>query len=257
MPRISRENYEGIVCHHMVQGINREMIFNENEEKNNYYGLLKKFYIKYGIDIIAYCIMDNHVHLILYSKDIKNISNFMKMVNLKYALYYNKKHDRVGYVFRNRFNSKPILSTRQLYTCIKYIHMNPVKAGIVKKEEDYIYSSYKDYLNKSGFLNQKILKFIFGEAENYLNVFKSIPYETNLEEKREIEDIINEFISNKKILLSELLSNKNLIQEFINYLYSNQIEFSKTQLSQILKISQANLYRKIKIAKGEEKSGGI
>lgn len=86
---------------------------------------------------------------------------------------------------------------------------------------------------------------------------KSIPYETNLEEKREIEDIINEFISNKKILLSELLSNKNLIQEFINYLYSNQIEFSKTQLSQILKISQANLYRKIKIAKGEEKSGGI
>ena len=235
----------------MIQGINKEMIFKKAEEKDKYYLLLKQFYTKYNVDIIAYCIMDNHVHLILYSKDIKNISNFMKMVNLKYAIYYNKTYNRVGYVFRNRFHSKPILTNKQLLICIKYIHMNPVKAGIVNKEEKYKHSSYKDYLNKSGFLNQRILKIIFGDTENYLKIFKSIPYEIKIDDKVEVEYIINEFIKKKQISFNDLLDNKETIQDFINYLYLNKLEFSKTKLAQILKISQASLYRKIKITKGE------
>ena len=84
--------------------------------------------------------------MLLYANDIKQISNFMKNINSIYAMYYNKKTDRVGYVFRNRFKSVPIMDRKQLYTCIKYIHMNPVKAGKVKEESDYRYSSYNDYL---------------------------------------------------------------------------------------------------------------
>ena len=161
MPRTGRKLLNGKICHHIVQGINREYIFNEKEDKNKYLDLLKKYYIEYKIDIICYCIMDNHTHLILYSDNIKNISAFMGRVNSIYAMYYNKKYNRVGYVFRNRFKSILIMTREQLYACIKYIHMNPVKANIVKRESEYKYSSYNDYLNKSGFLNQRILYFSF------------------------------------------------------------------------------------------------
>ena len=161
MPRKSRRLLGETVCHHMVQGINKEEIFKTEDNKEKYIELLKKYYKEFKIDIIAYCIMDNHVHMLLYANDIKQISNFMKNINSIYAMYYNKKTDRVGYVFRNRFKSVPIMDRKQLYTCIKYIHMNPVKAGKVKEESDYRYSSYNDYLNKTGFIHEEILKFIF------------------------------------------------------------------------------------------------
>lgn len=161
MPRNARILLEGKICHHIVQGINKEYIFEEKDDKNKYLSLLKKYYKKYNIDIICYCIMDNHTHLILYSNSIKNISSFLEIINSAYGRYYNKKHNRVGYVFRNRFKSILIKTRKQLCTCIKYIHMNPVKANIVKRESEYEYSSYNDYINNSGFLNQRILDFLF------------------------------------------------------------------------------------------------
>lgn len=94
MPRISRKVLDGKICHNIVQGINREYIFEKEEDKKKYFNLMKKYYLKYEIDIIAYCIMNNHAHLILYSDNIKNISNFMKQINALYAFYYNKKYNR-------------------------------------------------------------------------------------------------------------------------------------------------------------------
>ena len=176
MPRKSRNLLGEILCHHMVQGINREYIFQTNDEKKKYLELLKNYYLQFKIDIVAYCIMDNHAHLLMYSKGIQNISNFMQQVNLLYAKYYNKKKERVGYVFRNRFKSVPIMTREQMYQCIKYIHMNPVKAGIVKKEDQYEYSSYQDYFNRTGFVNDKLLKFVFNSSENYIEKFQEIEY---------------------------------------------------------------------------------
>ena len=170
LPRQSRKLLGEIVCHHMVQGIDKEKIFETEENKKKYIFLLKKYYKKFDIKILAYCVMDNHVHMLLYSNKIQNISNFMRQVNSIYAMYYNKKMQRVGYVYRNRFKSVPMMTKRQLWTCIKYIHMNPVKAGIVKKESDYIYSSYNDYLNKTGFIQEKTLQFIFNSSNNCLPI---------------------------------------------------------------------------------------
>ena len=168
MPRKSRKLLNDKICHNIVQGIHKEYIFKEDDDKEKYLSLLRKYYRDYEIDIISYCIMDNHTHLILYSDNIKNISDFMGRVNSIYAMDYNKKYNRVGYVFRDRFKSILILTREQLYFCIKYIHMNPVKAEIVENESEYKYSSYNDYLNKSGFLNQRILDFLFFKSQNYI-----------------------------------------------------------------------------------------
>lgn len=251
MPRKSRKLLDGKICHHIVQGINKEYIFKEDEDKKKYLNLLRKYYKDYEIDIICYCIMDNHAHLILYSANIENISTFMRKVNSIYAMYYNKKYDRVGYVFRNRFKSILILTREQLYVCIKYIHMNPVKANIVKNEDKYKYSSYNDYLNKSGFLNQQILNFLFLKPKNYIEKFKSIPYKDIYDYKVILKDILDNFLRQENICLNQLKEEKNLLEKFISYLNSKNYEYSKQELANILGISRATLYRKIKKVKAK------
>lgn len=247
MPRTARKLLGEIVCHHMVQGINKEYIFQKTEDKEKYLELLKKYHNKLNVDIIAYCIMDNHTHFLLYSNQIDNISRFMQQVNSQYAKYYNKKNERVGYVYRNRFESKPIMQRKQLYTCIKYIHMNPVKAKIVKNEEDYTYSSYNDYLKKTGFINKRILDFLFNSTNDYIETFKSIEYEElNFEEEQiDIQNILKHFLLKEKISLKEIQKNKIIIQKFIGHLISNQYKFSKKELAEVLQIGRTTLYRKL------------
>lgn len=235
------------MCHHMVQGINREYIFETNEEKEKYLALLKKYGKQFEIKIIAYCIMNNHVHMILDTERIQNISDFMKQVNSIYAMYYNKKKERVGYVYRNRFKSIPIMTREQMHTCIKYIHMNPVKAEIVKKEEQYKYSSYNDYLYQTGFINKEIIEFVFNSSKNYIEILKTIKYK-NLNthnEKSNVEEILNDFLIHEKTNLLEIRKNNQLIQKFISHLNSNQYKFSKLEIAQILEISKATLYRRL------------
>lgn len=251
MPRKSRKLLDGKICHHIVQGINKEYVFQEDEDKKKYLNLLRKYYKDYEIDIICYCIMDNHVHLILYSSNIENISAFMRKVNSIYAMYYNKKYNRVGYVFRNRFKSILILTRKQLWICIKYIHMNPVKANIVKNENEYKYSSYNDYLNKSGFLNHRILNFLFLKPRNYIEEFKSIPYKDIYDYKVILKDILDKFLNQENICLNQLRKKENLLEKFISYLNSKKYNYSKQELADILEISRATLYRKIKKVKAK------
>ena len=142
MPRIKRNNLNSNIFHIMSQGISKEYIFEKGQDKRKYRKLLSENYNKYDIEIIAYCIMGNHVHLLIKSNKIENISNFMHQINMKYALYYNKNRNRVGYVFRSRFKSQEINTEKYLINCIHYIHNNPIKAHICDEKSEYLYSSY-------------------------------------------------------------------------------------------------------------------
>lgn len=99
----------------------------------------------------------------------------MHNVNLVYSQFYNKQKNRCGVVFRNKYQSQPIYDIKHLFTCIKYIHMNPVKADIVKRCEDYPYSSYNHYTNNTGLCTDKILKKILGSSSDFQQIFYKIP----------------------------------------------------------------------------------
>lgn len=247
MPRVARNLLGEIFTHNMVQGINREFIFENDKQKQKYLNLMKKYNQKYELSIISYCIMDNHAHLLTYTNDTKRLSLFMKDINTEYALYYNKLKNRVGYVFRNRFTSKIICDQNQLYTCIKYIHMNPVKAKIVDSEEKYKFSSYNDYINKNNFINSKILNLVFLSEENYIEKFKSIKYQIiNLEnETTKIEDILEEYITENKQNINNKKINSTFIREFIKYLTENEYKFTKVEIAKALNMSRATFYRKL------------
>lgn len=247
MARTSRETFNKIVSHNMVQGINKEFIFENAKDKAYYIYLLKKYYKIFKIDILAYCIMDNHAHLLLYSDEINNLSKFMQKVNMLYANYYNKSRNRVGIVFRNRFTTKAIYNEKQLYICMKYIFMNPVKAGIVNNVNEYIYSSYNDFINQKFLINSQYFKLMF-QNEKFLNHINSATFPNNTENYKKIliSKVLEEFLIKESTTLERIIKNKHLIQKFISYLSIQKYNFTKKEIAEALKISKSKLYRSIK-----------
>ncbi len=246
--RKSRNLMGNLITHNMVQGINREYIFEKDEEKLKYLSFIRKYSIEYKVSIIAYCIMDNHTHLLSHVDDSQKLSSFMQEINARYARYYNRKKERVGYVFRNRFESKIIGTELQALRCIKYIHMNPVKAHIVEKEEDYQFSSYNDYINKNQFINSEILNSIFNSKKDYLEKLIETQYiDLNLEEeKTNLQEILNQFLQERKIIVGNISEDTKIIKKFMAYLTLNGCKFTKKELAEVLKISRVGLYRRLR-----------
>lgn len=246
MPRMARKNLETGFFHVMAQGIKKEKIFYKNEYKEKYIHLIKFFMEKQKIDIVSYCIMDNHVHMIIYTENIHELTIFMRKLNTTYAINYNKEENRVGYVFRNRFECKEIYNQDYLTKCIKYIHMNPVKAKIVELEKDYKYSSYNDYINKKGIITEKLIQKIFNSKYNYLKEFLKIEYDEELFKELEREKLteeelkkqIDNFIKKEEITLKELKEDKRLIKKLYN---SMEVKPTKMKLAEYIGISRVKL----------------
>lgn len=143
MSRLPRNNMKTPFFHVITQGIEKSFIFEKPEDIKYYVKIMYKIKEEHNINIIAYCIMNNHTHMLIETKSIEQLSKYMQRINTTYGKYYNKKYSRVGYVFRDRYKAEGIYSEKHLYNCIKYIHNNPVKAGICNKAEEYPYSNYK------------------------------------------------------------------------------------------------------------------
>ena len=171
--RVARKDLNSQFIHVMVQGVNKEYIFKNRDYVESYLNIINENKIKFELTIIAYCVMSNHAYFLIYTKDIEQLGKFMHKVNLLYSNLYNQRENRCGVIFRNRYRAEPIKDMKYLINCIKYIHDNPVKAGMVPKCEDYKYSSYKDYINNEGVTQTEIMKTMFGEKCNYSLQFKS------------------------------------------------------------------------------------
>ena len=220
MPRVARKDYNTSFFHIMVQGIRKEYIFNSNEDKEKYTKLMSKYLEKYNIKIIAYCVMSNHAHILIYFEDIKELSEYMRTLNTTYAMYYSRKYKRAGFVFRNRYKTEPIHSERYLINCIHYIHDNPVKANICKLRDQYKYSSYYEYKFKhEGIINDSLKRFIeinylyIGEIfENKEIKYNYMDYEDEID-FLDKEDVITEFLTSKGIKKYEIKENSNYLKE--------------------------------------------
>lgn len=245
--RLSRKDYAASFFHVMVQGHNKEYIFKKDKSKKKYLKLMKEN--EKEIEILAYCIMENHVHMLIYTSKIDNMSKFMHKVNSEYAMYYNYiEKGRVGSVYRDRYKSEPIYDERYFFKCINYIHKNPVKANIVPKCEKYEYSSYNDYINKIGCAKKEILKKVF-DNQNYIEVLnmynKNVNLFLDIEKENKIDDAINDYleITNKKII-QILDDEKNLkkiimhIKNITNVTYDEiqeKFNISRNRIANILK----------------------
>ena len=143
------------IYHVMLRGINRQDLFHE---ESDYLFFLERLRLLAHpkneknepasplCDIYAYCLMTNHVHLMLAPRE-RELSDVVKPLAISYARYYNTKYSRCGYLFQDRFKSEPVDNLNYVVTLFRYIHQNPVKAGIVEAVEEHPWSSWHDYLS--------------------------------------------------------------------------------------------------------------
>lgn len=223
MPRIARKSIENSYYYHIiVQGINKEYIFKKKKLKEAYRNILKKNLQESNIIVLAYCIMDNHAHILIYSDNVEKITKLMHKTNTSYAKLYNGINKRVGYVFRDRFYSQMILNKEQLFNCIAYIHNNPIKANMIKDKKDYLYSSYKEYLGKKELITKESIKLTFGSVQNYQEIFQEIHKRENIEdiaeikeEKKDSSQIIYEYLKRNHKQMEQIVSNEDMFSELL------------------------------------------
>ena len=158
MPRKARAKSEQQIYHVMLRGINRQQIFYDEEDYRYFEGLLNRYKKDCGFLLLAYCLMGNHVHLLIMERE-EPIDNIFRHIGSAFVYWYNIKYDRVGHLFQDRYKSEPVDNEQYLLTVFRYILNNPVKAQICRKAEDYPYSSAREYLmGATGITDQDMIK---------------------------------------------------------------------------------------------------
>lgn len=145
MPRQARKKSETGIYHVMFRGVNREPIFTDDEDNWKFINILKKYKETSGFELYAYCLMGNHLHLLI-KEGKEDLAQSFKRIAGKYVYWFNAKYQRSGHLFQDRFRSEPVEDDTYFLTVLRYIHQNPVKAGMARTVEDYPWSSYQEYL---------------------------------------------------------------------------------------------------------------
>ena len=145
MPRGPRKLSATGVYHIMTRGTNKQEIYVGYSDMKKFMKILSNARRIHSFKLYAFCLMPNHNHLVVKDQN-NSIHRFMQLINVSYARYFNWKHNRVGHLFQDRYRSEEILTESQLLACIRYVHNNPYKAGMVSSLEKYPWSSYNLYL---------------------------------------------------------------------------------------------------------------
>ena len=162
MARQARKVSGSGIYHIMLRGINQQTIFEDGEDEDKYLELLKIYKKRCGFELYGYCLMGNHVHLLLKEaaknavipvngRDVdagpgESLETVFKRIGVAYVIYFNRKYKRSGHLFQDRFRSEPVESDAYLLMALRYIHRNPIKAGICILPEEYLRSSYCAYI---------------------------------------------------------------------------------------------------------------
>ncbi|MGR6836949.1 transposase [Syntrophomonas erecta] len=179
MPRRARQRSNTGIYHLMLRGVNRQNLFMEDEDRLKFMETIRRYKQVSNYELYAYCLMNNHVHL-LVKENKESISITIKRISGSYVLWYNKKYSRCGHLFQERFRSEAVETDAYFLTVLRYIHQNPVKAGIAKEARFYRWSSYHEYIENAGIIdiefglnmfseNKKTAKKLFEQYTNEIN----------------------------------------------------------------------------------------
>jgi len=145
MPRPPRIAFNGAIYHVTIHGNNDETVFRDDQDDRTYLHLLTRMLRRRAISLLAYGLMTNHIHLVVRTPQ-ANISVAMQWLHGCYAAAFNRRHRRRGHLFGDRFFTSVVDSDEYLLESTRYIHLNPVRAGLVQRPEDYRWTSYPRYI---------------------------------------------------------------------------------------------------------------
>jgi REP element-mobilizing transposase RayT len=158
--RKPRLDIPGGLYHVTVRGNYQQKIFNSDADRRCYLEFLAYYQKEFTFDCYAFCLMDNHVHLLIQRPRHKSLGEIMQRLNARYSININKKSERVGHLFQGRYHAILVQTDPYLLELTRYIHLNPVRAGLVSHPKDYQWSSCRAYLKLDylPFLNLSVLE---------------------------------------------------------------------------------------------------
>ena len=183
--------------HIILRGNDKNDIFYDNQDRKMFFKVMKITKEKFKYNIYSYCLMNNHIHMVIKIKD-EFLSKALQSLEIRYSAYFNKKTNRTGHLFQNRFFSKKIEDLNYFLTVCKYIHRNPEKANI-EKTQDYQWSSFNEYIGKEKYIDKNILMYYF---DNNIENFKK--YTLQNDDKEQLYNL-SEFEMKNKLSEDELI----------------------------------------------------
>lgn len=165
MPRQARRFSHSGYLHIIMRGIGKQILFEEREDYCFFLSAVKRFLKETNITLLAYCLMDNHVHLLICDTEFQT-PVLIKKIGVSYSGYFNRKYKRTGHLFQDRYHSEPVENERYLLTVFRYILKNPEKAGICNTS-DYEWSSYSQYNNPAAFVQTRLFQTLIGDQHSY------------------------------------------------------------------------------------------
>ncbi|PHS39411.1 MAG: hypothetical protein COB07_06565 [Sulfurovum sp.] len=235
--------------HVMNRGVAQMHIFKEPADYE-YFEELMCFYAKsFGIVIHNYCLMGNHYHLLLEITQ-ANLSKFMRQLNMNYSIYFNKKYKRVGHLWQGRFKSWYVTDEAYLYTLMCYIEQNPLKANMVKRLEEYPYSSYHYFLNHKEIpecLKKSWVVENYKEDKEAIEAFLNNPVDTaQLQELRNASSLVEAAnIDNKpdmQVLVKMFENISDIKERNKQILKAIKKDYSQHRIAKVLGVSQQAVY---------------
>lgn len=180
MPRQPRLHLPGAFYHVMARGNRKQYIFKGRDDYITYLRLMRHYSRRYNVEAHGYALMPNHVHMLLKMGDTP-LAKFMQGLQQTYTQYFNKEQQLVGHVFQGRYKSIYVHRDDYLLELIRYIHLNPVKAGLVDEPTKYAWSSHRSYFYdeqsfvKTGYIKQLLAAYGGTVIDDYQLAPESIP----------------------------------------------------------------------------------
>ena len=183
MARHSRKKSSLLTYHIVIKGADLQLLFEDEKDYKKYLEILELFKEECHFQIFAYCLMDNHVHLLIRHSPEYSLETIFRKINTTYAVWFNMKYDRTGSVQNGRYFSEPVENERYLLTVIKYIHFNPTKAGIESAPGTaYPWNSFYDYgTGNSTLTDTSPIYEIIGGYKEFEELHSSLPLQECLE----------------------------------------------------------------------------
>ena len=228
MVRVSREMSRTGMYHIMLRGINKQNIFEEDEDRYKFLEILKYFKGICKYELYSYCLMSNHIHILLKELD-DTVSIAIKRISASYVLWYNKKYDRSGHLFQERFKSEPVNDEGYFIRVLRYIHQNPIKAGMTNSLLETKWTSHYDYISEPNLVDiDFVLELFSPKRDKAIDLYISYMNEDNEDECLDLDN---------KIVLSD--------NDVLTYLRSLGVE-NISALQQMDLASRNDIIKKIK-----------
>lgn len=159
MPRNARQRNERGIHHVVVQGKRLEKVFKAEADKELYLETILKYKAQTGVKLYAFCIMDNHAHMVLEETPEETVSSFMRRIGVSYSYWYRQRYnlERGEVLFRGRYLSETLETEEVILKVIRQIHQEPVKAGVADRMDDYFWSSYRLYLKPGHLIDRRLV----------------------------------------------------------------------------------------------------